>query len=79
MKTNSCSKRFGLSLAAVLLLGSSAYAGKIIGVTAGIDHVLTEPLPTQYGFVNGISGWNLDNVNVKITDLEFNESKVFEL
>ena len=68
MKMNSYSKGIGLSIMAAMVLCSNAYAGKIIGVTAGTPHVLTDP-PTQYGF----GGWNLDNVNVKITDLEFNE------
>ncbi len=35
MKMNGYSKGLGLSLVAAVLLGSSAYAGKIIGVTAG--------------------------------------------
>jgi len=65
MKTNFVK----MSLAAAMLLGSSAYAGKIIGVTAGTPHVLTEPLPTQYGF----GGWNLDNVNVRMIKVETGE------
>jgi len=57
-----------MSLISAMVLSTGSYAGKIIGVTAGTPHALTEP-PTQYGF----GGWNLNNVNVKITDLEFNE------
>jgi len=57
-----------MSLISAMLLSTGAYAGKIIGVTAGTEHVDSEP-PKQYGF----GGWNLENVHVKITDLEFNE------
>ena len=60
-----------------MLLSSNAYAGKIVGVDANAPYVATTP-PTQHGFVNGVSGWNLDNVNVKITDLNYVEiSKQF--
>ena len=62
-----------MSLTTVLLLSTSVYAGKIIGVEANTPYVAEEP-PRQYGF----GGWNLDNVNVKITDLDFVEiSKTF--
>ena len=57
----------GLSLVTAMLLGSSAYAGKIIGVDATTTYVPTET-PTQFGF----GGWNFDNVNVRITDLDYN-------
>lgn len=69
MKMNVYSKGVGLSLITAVLLGSSAYAGKIIGVHADAPYVLTTPLPTQHGF----GGWSLDNVNVKITDLDYVE------
>ncbi|MFC2073420.1 choice-of-anchor F family protein [Campylobacterota bacterium] len=58
-----------MSLAAAMLLSSAGYAGKIIGVDAGTPYDVADPL-TQYSF----GGWNFDNVNVKITDLEFVEN-----
>ena len=63
MKKNGYSKGIGLSLMATMLLGSSAYAGKIIGIDAGTpwEDNVTNP-PQQYGF----GGWNLENVNVKM-------------
>ncbi len=67
MKKNYRNKILGMSVTAAMLLGSSAYAGKIIGVTAGTiwDHP-----SQQYGF----GGWNLDNVAVNITsDSDFND------
>ena len=51
-----------MSLAAVMVLSTSAYAGNIIGANPG-DSVETQ---TQFGF----GGWNLDNVDVKIVDVE---------
>lgn len=59
MKKNYKNKFLGMSAAAAMLLGSSAYAGKIIGATVG-DPVVKN---TQYGF----GGWNLDSVVVNIT------------
>ena len=65
----------GLSLVTAILLGSSAYAGKIIGVDATTPYEPTDPL-TQFGF----GGWNFDNVDVKITDLEYNDiGKTFDI
>ena len=73
MKTCKKTNLVKMSLAAVLLLSTAAYAGKIVGVEANTPYVAEEP-PKQYGF----GGWNLDNVNVKITDLDFVEiSKTF--
>lgn len=65
MKTNIVK----LSVATAMLLSSGAYAAKIIGVVAGTPHEDTT-LPKQYGF----GGWNLGNVNVKITNLDYNET-----
>lgn len=69
MKISYKNKILGMGVAAAMLLGSSAYAGKIIGVDAGTPHTLTDPLPTQYGF----GGWNLDNVNVRMVNAETGE------
>ncbi|HSR74285.1 MAG TPA: choice-of-anchor F family protein, partial [Sulfurovum sp.] len=68
MKKNYKNKFLGMSLVTAMLLGSSAYAGKLIGVTAGTPHELTDP-PTQYGF----GGWNLDNVKVRMINAETGE------
>jgi len=58
-----------MSLISAMVLSTSAYAGKIIGVTAGTPHEWT-PTPVQYGF----GGWNLENVQVNITSNEdFND------
>lgn len=65
MKKSYKNKILGMSVASAMLLGSSAYAGKIIGVAAGTPYNETVP-PTQYGF----GGWNFENVNVKIVDDE---------
>jgi len=74
MIKNYKNKFVGMSLVTAMLLGSSAYAGKIIGVDANASYEATTP-PTQHGF----GGWNLDNVIVKITDLDFNEiAKTFD-
>jgi hypothetical protein len=51
-----------MSLAAVTVLGTVAYAGNIVGANPG-DTVLPQ---TQFGF----GGWNLDNVDVKIVSTE---------
>jgi len=59
-------KMIGISLAAALLLGSSAYAGTIVGATAGDGY--TTP-SQQFSF----GGWNLENVAVKITDTNYTE------
>jgi len=63
MKTNFIK----MSVAAAMLLGSSAYAGKIIGITAGTpwEVNVTNP-PQQYGY----GGWNLGNVEVRMVDAE---------
>ena len=56
----------GLSLVTAMLLGSSAYAGKII-TDAGdpVDAANIRVDNQQYGF----GGWNFDNVNVRIVDV----------
>lgn len=66
MKMNAYSKGVRLSLMAAMLLGSSAYAGKIIGVDANASYVETTPLPTQHGF----GGWNFGNVDVRIVHVD---------
>ncbi len=68
MKKNYKNKILGMSAAAAMLLGSSAYAGKIIGANPA-SAPLNPDLSKQFGF----GGWDLGNVNVKITDLDFNE------
>jgi len=58
-----------MSLISAMVLSTSAYAGKIIGVTAGTPHEWSAT-PVQYGF----GGWNLENVQVNITSNEdFND------
>ena len=71
MKRNYKNKILGMSLVTAMLLGSSAYAGKIIGVDAGTlwEDNVTNP-PAQFGF----GGWNLDNVDVRIIDVETREA-----
>ena len=64
MKTQNGKNVLGLSLVTAMLLGSSAYAGKIIGVDAGTAYDNTTP-PTQYGF----GGWNFENIDVRIVDV----------
>lgn len=66
MKKSNQKSMFGLSLVTAMLLVSSAYAGQIIGTNANDAYVVTTP-PTQTGF----GGWNLDNVDVYITNLEY--------
>ncbi len=71
---NKKERYIGLSLITVLMLGTSAYAGKIIGANASDPYVATTPA-TQSGF----GGWDLTNVTVKITDLNYNEiAKLFD-
>ncbi|EIF51257.1 choice-of-anchor F family protein [Sulfurovum sp. AR] len=66
MKKNYKNKILGMSVAAAMLLGSSVYAGKIIGATPG-DTVFDS---TQFGY----GGWSLDNVVVNITsDSDFSD------
>jgi len=73
MKRNNQKRVLGLSLVAVLLLGSSAYAGQIIGANASDPYVNTTP-PTQSGF----GGWDLKDVLVNITDVDYAViSKIF--
>lgn len=59
MKNNK--RALGLSLVTAMLLGSSAYAGKII---TDADTV-TWTQNKQFGF----GGWNFDNINVRIVDV----------
>jgi len=56
-----------MSLAAAMLLSSGAYAGFIKTDANLSDIVISES--TQFGF----GGWNLDNVAVRITDLDYND------
>ncbi|MDP3465946.1 MAG: hypothetical protein Q8R86_09280, partial [Sulfuricurvum sp.] len=70
MKNETKKRLLGLSVAAALLLGTSTYAGKIItnatydnNVTSSSSAIVTDS--TQFG----LTGWNLDNVVVKITNL----------
>jgi len=67
MKTRNRKSVLALSLVTAMLLGSSAYAGKII-TDADVNNIVVTP-DKQFGF----GGWNFDNVNVKITDLEYND------
>jgi len=53
-----------MSLVAGMLLGTNAYAGKII-TDADLSNVVVEA-STQFGF----GGWNLDNVNVRMVNAE---------
>ncbi len=66
MKLQSEKKFLGLSLVTAMLLGTSAYAGKIItdaGDPADAGNIRVDN--QQYGF----GGWNFDNVNVRIVDV----------
>ncbi len=73
MIKNNQKRILGLSLITALLLGSSAYAGKIIGANAADPYVSTTP-PTQSGF----GGWDLTDVVVNMTDVDYNViSKIF--
>ena len=53
----------GLSLVTAMLLGSSAYAGKII-TDADVNNIVVEE-NKQFGF----GGWNFDNIDVRIVDV----------
>jgi hypothetical protein len=64
MKRNYKNKIVGMSVAAAVLLGSSAYAGKIV-----TDTDLGWEANKQYGF----GGWNLDNVEVRMIDVNTEE------
>ena len=73
MKRNNKKRVLGLSLVAAMLLGSSAYAGQIIGANASDPYVSTTP-PTQSSF----GGWDLTDVVVNMTDLDYAViSKIF--
>jgi len=71
MKTETRKRLLGLSVAAALLLSTSAYAGKIItnATYDGDGNVISAnaviSANTQFGF----GGWNLDNINVKIVSI----------
>ncbi|NOR55671.1 MAG: choice-of-anchor F family protein [Sulfurovum sp.] len=65
MKSENGKSILGLSLVVAMLLGSSAYAGKIKGADATDAYVPTVPLPTQFGF----GGWSFDNVDVRIVNV----------
>ncbi len=60
-----------ISVVTAMLLSTGAYAGKIIGVDAGTAYNETIP-PTQYGF----GGWNFDNVDVRIVDVDDFSTKI---
>ncbi len=66
MKRNYKNKILAMSVAAAMLLGSSAYAGKIITDASGPDGADNFAEDKQLGF----GGWNLDNVNVKIVSVD---------
>ena len=61
-------KVIGLSLIALMLLGTNAYAGRITGVEASRSYVKSNP-QQQFGW----GGWNLDESNamVYITDVGY--------
>ncbi len=64
MKKNYKNKILDMSVAAAMLLGSSAYAGKIIG--ANPPSAPLEPnLSQQFGF----GGWDFGNVDVRIVNI----------
>lgn len=67
MKRSNQNRISGLSLVTALLLGSSAYAGKIIGANAADPYVNTTP-PTQSSF----GGWDLTDIVVNMTDVDYN-------
>lgn len=62
MSLHTKSKLLGLSLIACLGLMTSAQAGRI-------GPVVPQAEPAHS---SGFGGWNLDNVNVKVTDLDYN-------
>jgi len=68
MNFRSKSKMIGLSIIACLGLFSSAEAGRIGPLVDQAD-------PAQS---SGFGGWNLDNVNVKVTDLDYNVVGTFD-
>ena len=53
-----------LSLVTAMLLGSNAYAG-LIKTDADLSNIVVTP-DKQFGW----GGWNLDNVNVRMIDVE---------
>jgi len=63
MKTQNGKSVLGLSLVTAMLLGSSAYAGKIITDADVNNIVLTKD--KQFGF----GGWNFENIDVRIVDV----------
>ncbi len=70
MKYTTNKQVVGLSVAAALLIGTSAYAGKIVSNATYDDNNTSSAsaiiVPnTQFGF----GGWSLDNVTVKIVNL----------
>lgn len=65
MKIESYTKVVGLSLVTAMLLGSSAYAGKIV-TDADLSNIVVTP-NMQFGF----GGWNLENVDVRMTDIDY--------
>lgn len=55
----------------IVTIGAIALLGLVPLLEAGKIGPLTDQLSPSYS--SGFGGWNLDNVNVKITDLDFNE------
>ena len=68
MKTDNKGRVIGLSL--VLLLGFSAVLQAAIISQDNGDPLTTQASPAQS---TGFGGWNLTNVDVKVTDLDFTE------
>jgi len=68
MKLRSKSKIIGLSIIACLGLIPSAEAGRIGPLVDQADPARS----------SGFGGWHLDNVNVKVTDLEYNVVGTFD-
>ncbi|CAA6824695.1 MAG: Unknown protein [uncultured Thiotrichaceae bacterium] len=59
---------FGLSVAIAMILGSHAYAGKIISDAPEGDTLSSATSTTNKQF--GFGGWNLDNVEIRVVDTD---------
>ena len=83
MKTLTRNKVLGLSAAAAFLLAASTYAGSIKtnATYSSADTNLSQSAIVTANKQFGFTGWNLSNVIVKITDLDFLQSmtKTFNL
>jgi len=62
-------KVLGLSFATMLLLGSNLNAGKII--TDAPEGTALETVTSNVGLQFGFGGWNMDNIDVLITDVGY--------